>query len=291
MDPGAETRSWGAAWKVTSVSSPTEPVVAEVLAAIDPPGAIHPGLAHSVAEQLRRFRGSSAAGVSAVDGPALCEPYLRGSPIDGVAISTIGSPFGGETVAASDETAARLDEIQLDLGEGPCWAAMTADAPVSVPDTGAEPRWPLFADAVRSTGVRAVFAFPLVFAGLSLGAVDVYSRTPGPLSAGLMADLAAASVATSLRLLTAVLRDNDDDDSANPGSRRIVHQATGMVLARYSTTPEDALLLLRAHAFAHDRSVMAVAADIVQQRTAFPDILNRRDVLARSPRTPGVDSR
>jgi ANTAR domain len=253
------------------VSDPAEPVIDDLLAALDPPGAIHPGFARHLAQQLRDLRPLRPVRVGAVDGAALCEPYLRGFPIDGVAISTLGSSFGGETVAASDSTAARLDEIQLDLGEGPCWDAIAAEALVSVIDTSSEQRWPLFANAVESIDIRAVFAFPLVFAGLSIGAVDVYSRTPGPLSDTLVKEITATSATTSLRVLTAVLRDNVEERSSNPGSRRTVHQATGMILARYGTTPEDALLLLRAHAFAHNRPVMDVAEDIVTRRDAFPD--------------------
>nr|WP_301952375.1 ANTAR domain-containing protein [Rathayibacter sp. VKM Ac-2857] len=81
----------------------------------------------------------------------------------------------------------------------------------------------------------------------------------------------AASARTSLRVLAAVLRDSGEEQSSNPASRRIVYQATGMLLAHYGTTSENALLLLRAHAFAHDRSVMDVAEDIVKRRDAFPD--------------------
>lgn len=253
------------------MSDPAEPVINDLLAALDPPGDIHPGLARHVARQLREPRPLPAVRVGAVDGAALCEPYLRGFPIDGVAISTLGSSFSAETVAASDPTATRLDEIQLDLGEGPCWDAITSDAPISVPDTTIETRWPLFADAVSSIDIRAVFAFPLTFAGFPIGAVDVYSRTPGPLTNTLVRDITAASAMTSLRVLTAVLRDTREEQSSNPSSRRIVHQATGMLLAHYGTTPENALLLLRAHAFAHDRSVMDVADDIVNHRHSFPD--------------------
>ncbi|TDX79048.1 ANTAR domain-containing protein [Rathayibacter sp. PhB151] len=249
---------------------PAEPVIDDLLAALDPPGALHPGLARHVAEQLRELRPRPALRAGAENGVALCEPYLRGFPIDGVAISTIGSSFHAETVATSDLTALRLDEIQLDLGEGPCWDAITSDAPVSVPDTTIETRWPVFADAVSAIGVRAVFAFPLVFAGLSVGAVDVYSRTPGSLADTVVRDITAASTMTSLRVLTAVLSDTREEESSDPRSRRIVHQAMGVLLAHYRTTPENALLLLRAHAFAHDRSVTDVADDIVHHRHAFP---------------------
>ena len=49
-------------------------------------------------------------------------------PVTGSAVSTVGGFLGSETVAASDEYAARLDELQFDLGEGPCWDAVRSGA-------------------------------------------------------------------------------------------------------------------------------------------------------------------
>ncbi|ROQ60273.1 ANTAR domain-containing protein [Rathayibacter sp. PhB152] len=205
------------------------------------------------------------------DSAVLCDPYLRGYPIDGVAISTLGRTFGGETIAASDPTAARLDEIQLDLGQGPCWDAIAAGAPVSLLDTGTDVRWPLFAEAVDALDVRSVFAFPLTFAGLSIGAVDLYTRTPITLDDAALTEISAQSPATSLRVLAAVLHDDADEVSSNPGSRRVVHQATGMIIARYRLDSDDALVLLRAHAFAQHRPLVDVAQDIVARQDGFPD--------------------
>ncbi|PPG83269.1 transcriptional regulator [Rathayibacter rathayi] len=208
---------------------------------------------------------------SVTNSDALCAPYLSEYPIDGVAISTLGRPFGGETVAASDSTASRLDEIQIDLGEGPCWEAIRAAGPISVPNTSTEERWPLFTEAVGSTTARAVFAFPLSIAGLSIGAVDLYCRRPASLSDSLLGEINASTTATALLVLAAVLRDNEVEESTNPRSRRVVHQATGMIIARYGSTADEALLLLRAHAFAQQRPVLEIATDIVSRHDGFPD--------------------
>lgn len=62
-------------------------------------------------------------------GDDLCAPFLSVLPVAGIAISTVGNPFGSERVCASDAIAARLDEIQIDLGEGPCWEAVRTGMP------------------------------------------------------------------------------------------------------------------------------------------------------------------
>ena len=57
------------------------------------------------------------------------------------------------------------------------------------------------------------------------------------------------------------------DDS--PLSRREIHQATGMVLAQAGTSARDALLLMRAYAFAQGRTVRDVARDVVSRSLDF----------------------
>jgi AmiR/NasT family two-component response regulator len=56
------------------------------------------------------------------------------------------------------------------------------------------------------------------------------------------------------------------DDAGNPYSRRIVHQATGIVLAQLDVSADDARLVIQSHAFANDRSMMDVSRDIVDGR-------------------------
>ena len=113
-----------------------------------------------------------------------CEAFLSVFPVGGAAVSTIGQVLGSETLAASDPRAARLDELQFDLGEGPCWDAMRSAYPVLVPtlrSTGPA-RWPAFTESVVRDGVSSVFAFPLTVGPLRFGAVDLYSAEPVSLS-------------------------------------------------------------------------------------------------------------
>jgi hypothetical protein len=113
----------------------------------------------------------------------LCAPFLHALPLTGAAISTLADPFGIETVCASDTTAARLDELQIDLGEGPSWEAMRTGHPVLEPAVHATTtdRWPVMLMAIRDTNAGAVFAFPMRVGAPSVGAVGVYRETPGPL--------------------------------------------------------------------------------------------------------------
>jgi hypothetical protein len=215
------------------------------------------------------------ASLSQASGPRgdLCSPFVVALPVAGAAVSTLGDPLGSGTVCSTDERAARLDEIQIDLGEGPCWDALTTRAPVLAAEvqTVASDRWPIAAAALRETGLEAVFAFPLVYGRLGLGAVDLYADAPGTLTADdVVGATTLAGVAARHVLHRAVaslgLEAPDDVDRY---SRREVHQASGMVSAQLSIDVDDALLVLRGHAFATGTSLREVAADVVARRVDF----------------------
>lgn len=209
----------------------------------------------------------------------LCAPFLDVLPVTGVAISTVGNPFGSETVCASNDAAARLDEIQLDLGEGPCWEAIRTGAPVIVPDVqGTTTRqWPVALQGMQATGLGAVFAFPMQLGTLNIGAIDLYTNVASPLSAEHQGRAVALTTAVSRRVLRQALERAESDAEGHPGldagrySRREVHQASGMLAAQTGADVDDALLILRGHAYAAGRTVRNLAADVVTKVVDFTD--------------------
>lgn len=93
-------------------------------------------------------------------------------------------------------------------------------------------------------------------------------HTPGPFTsvhvarAQVLADIAALLVLRrALDSLPA--EDHDPSSSDNPYSRRDIPQATGMVIEQAKVSADDALLLIRARAFADNQSVREVAARIL----------------------------
>lgn len=211
---------------------------------------------------------------SVVDDPtALCAPYVDATGLDGASITSFGSGAraGAETIAASDATAARIDELQLDLGVGPSWDAVARQVVQRVPHLADDERWPVLRDATVLLGVGALFAFPVAFGGVSIGAVTTYAARSGDLDERLVDTLVAQTRVTAMLLMSAAVSEASREVSANPRSRRIVHQATGMVLARFGLEAPDALALLQAHAFSLGLPVAQVAADIVEGRSHFLD--------------------
>jgi GAF domain-containing protein len=219
----------------------------------------------ALSSALDALEGESPAGY--------CWPFLSMFPVSGATVSTVGEVLGSETLSASDDLAARVDELQFDLGEGPCWDAMSLARPIIEPDIRqARHRWPAFSAAILEHQVASLFAFPLLVGPLRIGAVDLYSSDPMTLDS--KQSRQATTMASALgrhvlrRALSAVGGDYDEA-TTTPYSRRLVHQATGMVLAQLRIPGDDARLIIQGQAFAVGRSMMDVAQDIMDGRLEF----------------------
>lgn len=225
----------------------------------------------------RRFLGAVAALTASVGHEsAMFGPFLTALPVDGLAISTLGDFLGSETVSASDPLAVRLDELQFDYGEGPCWDAMVRAEPVLEPDVKHRPTriWPAFSGAIQAEDLGAIFAFPLRMGHLQLGAVDLYTSRPSELSDMHVRQAEAlASVVSRLVLLRAfrLASEFNPVEESDQLSRRAVHQATGMVLIQLQIPAADARLIIQGHAFSAGRSTLEVAEDIVSGKLNFAD--------------------
>jgi len=207
-------------------------------------------------------------------GDDLCGPFIGAVQVTGASISTLGRPLGSETVCASNRTAARIDEIQIDLGEGPCWDALSRRRPVLEADLArtTSTNWPNAREAFRSLDVGAIYSFPLYVGELSVGAVDLYSERPRDLTARAVADVTTLAEIASRRILQRALDDvehTEDGLPDGPHSRREMHQASGMVAAQLGIAVEDALLVLRGRAYSTNRTVAQVAEDVVARRLRF----------------------
>lgn len=204
----------------------------------------------------------------------LCSGFLEVLPVDGAGLSLMSAarPAAHVLLGSSDEVSARLEQLQFDLGEGPCMVAFGDSQPTLVPDlTGADPRhrWPLFTQEALDLGVAAVFALPLQVGGNTIGVLDCHRKRPGPLRELRKALLVIEAVTRAL--LDPDLRGSAATKAADIPSlasedQAVVHQASGMVAARLGIGIDEALAIIRGHAFARMRSVGEVASEVVLRK-------------------------
>jgi hypothetical protein len=208
---------------------------------------------------------------------AVCSAAARRLGVDGVSVMAVSDGLAREPLSASDEVSARLEELQFTPGEGPSADDFRLGAPVLVPDLeSAAARWPGFVPEAVAAGARAMFAVPLQAGAIRVGVLTLYRALPGPLSAG---DLADALVFADFALQ--LLLDASSGISGQAGygllnglsdSQAAVYQATGMISVQLGVSLEEALVRLRAHAFADSAGIGQVASDVVARRLRFdPD--------------------
>ncbi len=146
------------------------------------------------------------------------------------------------------------------------------DQVISEPDL-ADPetlRWPAFTPPALAAGVRAVYGFPMRVGAVRLGALNLYRTWAGSLTdeqhadAMVIADLVArwileAQAGAPADAMAAELEIGADFHFA-------MHNAAGIVSVQLGISVTDALIRLRAHAFATDRLVADIAQDVIARR-------------------------
>ena len=174
-----------------------------------------------------------------------------------------------ETVAATDRAAVEVDEIQYELGTGPCVDAILQQAVFRTGDLGADPRWPEFGQrAVAAAGVHSMLSFRLylehddLIAGLNLyatqkDAFDEDALTVGTLLAtlGALAISAAAARERAAQLQQALL------------TNREIGVAMGVLMNQHKITRKEAFDLLRVASQHTNRKLADLATEVADSGT------------------------
>ncbi|WP_369138906.1 GAF domain-containing protein [Modestobacter versicolor] len=228
----------------------------------------------------------------------LVEGCRNATTVSGVGLAVMSAAAVGSVLAATEGLARAMEDLQFLLGEGPCVDAVASRRPVLVPDLTrqAGARWPAFSAGAVDRGVVASFAFPLHVGAVTIGVLDLYEESRGPLDDfQLSTALAYADAATAVLLHLQYGRLEDVEGGARATSplaevvdrRAVVHQATGMISVQLDVGLAAALLRLRAHAFATDRSVLELAGDVVARRLRFDH--SAAGTVAPPPSTAAAD--
>ncbi|QGN58911.1 GAF and ANTAR domain-containing protein [Nostocoides sp. HKS02] len=206
----------------------------------------------------------------------ICRTAVRRVPADGAGITIMnndGRPAG--TIAASSARFRRFEEVQFTVGEGPCVEAYAARSPILEADMvgSGMRRWPAYAAAVCAEGVNAVFALPIQIGAARLGVLDLYRFEAAPLAPEALADaLGLARICLDTLLGADVARSGGDLADGLGAAFALsseAYQAQGAIMVQLGISLADAMVRLRAHAYATDRPIMDVARDVLDGTIAF----------------------
>jgi hypothetical protein len=181
--------------------------------------------------------------------------------IEHASISVTSKDGKIQTLAPTDVLAVQADELQYELGEGPCLAAVLEQPVVQVDDIRTDLRWPAYGPRVaKQLGIGSQLAFQFRAEPHARGGLNLYSSRPYALTAEtlqvgvLFANLAAVAMGWSRQTesLTEAL-----------GTRTTIGQATGVLMERYRLDPDRAFAFMVRTSQAANLKLRDVAAGIV----------------------------
>jgi len=151
------------------------------------------------------------------------------------------------TVAASDEIARQVDQMEQQFNEGPCLDAMDDDEPDQhmCPDLTTGSRWPKQATRILAeTEVKGMAGFRIRQEGQKVGALNIFSDTPGALTEHSLEQAIMLTAFASVAL--AALERGEEASTLRRGleSNREIGKAIGLLMAMHDIDDDQAFQML-----------------------------------------------
>ena len=102
---------------------------------------------------------------------------IPGADFVSISLQRKGQPM--QTVAATDPLAERTDELQYELREGPCYAAITVERFVLINDMATTVEFPHYGPKAAQLGVGAQAAIQLLHNGINVRLPDRFQSLRG----------------------------------------------------------------------------------------------------------------
>ena len=160
------------------------------------------------------------------------------------------------SAASTDDVMRLIDDLQNEVGEGPCLEASIDEAMHLDNDLTDGSQWPRLAEIVLArTPVRAMLAVPLVDEGRRSGALNVFADSPGAFD---------AESQTSAAILAGA-RHSERADQLQEGltTNREIGAAVGILMATHGISQDDAFALLSKASQRLNRKLRDIATGIV----------------------------
>ncbi|MCF6507231.1 GAF and ANTAR domain-containing protein [Blastococcus sp. MG754426] len=169
------------------------------------------------------------------------------------------------SAAATGERARRFDELQQEVGQGPCLDAMYEQVTVRVDDLATDPRWPELARrAPAELGMASMLCFQLFVRESDLGALNLMARRPGAFTDE--SERVGLLFASHAAIALADARDLNHVTTAL-ANRDVIGQAKGILMERYKVTPDMAFALLARVSQETNRKLAEVAEQLAETGT------------------------
>ena len=177
----------------------------------------------------------------------------------------------GSNVSSTSALMIQVDELQSQLGEGPCPDTFAGIDSVYIPDLLDDQRYPQFSPAAAGLGIRSALAYRLSAGGQTVGALQFYASLPVAFNPTERAQGLIFATYAGLALSLASSHDAEQARIANLqtalASREVIGQAQGILMERERITAEQAFQLLRRSSQDTNSKLRVVAQELVETGT------------------------
>ena len=195
---------------------------------------------------------------------AIVETASRSVPaFTHVGISTVRSTGEVETTACTDDLVRHLDDVQYELHEGPCFAALREADLVVASHLRHDQRWPRYVPRAAEAGVRSQLAVKLYLDDEgTLGGINFYSTSTDEVDedSKTLAQLFAAHAAIALGHAHELEQLNEALHS-----RKVIGQALGILMERYQLDEDRAFAFLVRASSHGNVKLRQIAQELVNQ--------------------------
>jgi transcriptional regulator with GAF, ATPase, and Fis domain len=176
-----------------------------------------------------------------------------------------------QTMTASDDVAAYVDQVEREVGDGPCVDAITDEGFQLDDDIARRSQWPRLAERLLAeTPVRGMLGHRLVVEDTKAGALNLFADEPGALTQE-SADQSTI-LASFASVALAALAHDERAETLQHGltSNREIGKAIGLLMTAHRISSEEAFELLRKASTDMNIKLVRVAREVVEHHDSRP---------------------
>jgi hypothetical protein len=171
------------------------------------------------------------------------------------------------TVAGSSARAIELDQIEQQVGDGPCIRALFTMAPELLNDVTTDERWPEYQKRLAEHGVYSTVGIPVDIGEGASAALNFFGPAPGLFTAELFdravgfGELASRTLHLSVRIGAAQARAQNLEAAMQ--SRTAIDVACGVIMAQNRCSQKEAMDILAKVSSNRNQKLRDVAVELL----------------------------
>lgn len=170
-----------------------------------------------------------------------------------------------ETAAATAKRVGESHNLQIVHDEGPCLDAIEGEAFYMSPDISDDDRWAKWGPAVAALGLRSVLSLRLETRTRRYGSLNLYAEKVDAFDED---DLAVATIFVRHASIALANAHSEENLQVVIDARRLIGQAQGILMERFSLDADRAFEFLRRQSQAHNVKLRYVAEWVVENRNS-----------------------